>query len=247
MRTFRARHALAFAAVILAGTPAPAHAGLLSWLDQLSGPGPFAVFDGSLGVKCSRPPSQRAGEVTSASGISAGCQSKVTLAKRNLTWFVSGGAGLEIKKNHLQYDHAGAHRVRLLRAGTSLDYTVFSTLDIGTGAGVMYFAGPEFSNFARPYIEPVRIGIRPLAKWKGTVHERRGALLLYANWNILLGSVEGKDFGAPSDSFHARHELKRHECGLTLDVGRLLYWKGHRPASSPPAIKGGTGRSTPQQ
>jgi hypothetical protein len=224
--TSRCGRASVLAVAIIALLPRTAHAGLLSWLDQLSGPGGFITFEASRGIWCSKPPVDRPENHTLAGfGIRAGCQSKVSLDERNLTLFAAAGGGIAVK-NDLDYHGApGSKAVRFLRAGTSLDYTLHRTLDVGVGAGVMYFVGPSFANFARIYVEPVRVGFRPLVIRKTPRMERLGAVVVYVNWHILTGTVEGKTFGAPLDPFHARNELDRKEYGLTIDVGRLLYWK----------------------
>ena len=224
------------AVAILALLPRTAHAGLLSFLDQLSGPGGFITLDVSRGIWCSKPPTDRPENRTLGGlGIRAGCQSKVSLDERNLTLFASVGGGIAVK-NNLDYGGApGSKAVRFLKAGASLDYTLHRTLDVGTGAGVMYFTGPSFPNFARVYVEPVRLGFRPLVIKKTPRMQLLGAVVLYANWHILTGTVEGKTFGAPLDHFRARNELDRGEYGVTIDIGRLLYWKAPKAARTAPA------------
>ena len=155
-----------------------------------------------------------------------GCQSKVSLDEKNLTWYLTGGAGFA-RHNPLNYGTGNDKRtVRFIKLGTSLDYTVHRLFDIGAGAGVQYFIGPRFPNFARVYVEPLRLGFRPLllgsCKPLTSRQKRLGAFVAYANWNILVGSLEGRTFGAPADPFHARNELNRKELGLTIDFERLF-------------------------
>lgn len=212
---------LAVVALATLGVPQGADAGILSWLDQLSGPGPFIVFDASYGVWCSQEPTKT--EIITGRW---GCQSTVSLEKPNLTWYVTGGAGFALD-NPLDYG-TGADKppVRIARLGTSLDYTIHRTVDIGAGVGVLYFNGPRFPNFARLYVEPIRLGFRPFllnSSGKLTSRQKRlGAFVLYVNWNIVTGTLEGRTFGAPSDPFRARNELDRKEWGLAIDFGRLF-------------------------
>lgn len=212
--------ALAVVALCSLALPRAAGAGILSWLDELSGPGPFVVFDASWGAWCSQKP-----KLMGPSGR-WGCQSKVSLDEKNLTWYLTGGAGFA-RHNPLDYGTGNDKPpVRIVKLGTSLDYTVHRLVDIGAGAGVLYFNGPRFTNFARVYVEPLRVGFRPLLLGSGkelTPRQKRlGAFVAYANWNILVGSVEGRTFGAPADPFHARNELNRKEFGLAIDVERLF-------------------------
>jgi len=229
--------AVVLVAAMLACSAGTAHAGLISWLDQLSGPGPFWIFDGSYGIKC--PPlgkasrdarassgEGQAGLKTSAgskilTGLTGGCQSRESLDNRIAIW--SAGAGLGFaRKNPLVYDDHQTHSVFVTRGATSIDFRVHRTLDVGAGVGVIHFYVHDQASFARPYVEPLRIGFRPLVNWKGPIRdERRGALVVYANWNIITGDITGDDFGASSDPFHVRNELKRFEFGLNIDVKRL--------------------------
>jgi hypothetical protein len=141
--------------------------------------------------------------------------------------------------NHLRYDDTAIEEkskaVRLLKFGTAVDYTLVPWLDLGVGAGFLYFAGPRFENFALPYVEPVRVTIRPLLfRWKHLRRNRRelehrGWLLLSAKWNVLIGRLDGASFGAPSDPFSVQNESNP-ELGVAIDVVRLLNRrKGPKP------------------
>lgn len=214
---------LAVVAFCSLAVPRAAGAGILSWLDQLSGPGPFVVFDASRGVWCSQPKPQPQPQVVAGRW---GCQSRVSLEKPNLTWYLTGGAGFALD-NPLDYGTGNDKPpVRIVKLGTSLDYTVHRLVDIGAGAGVFYFNGPRFPNFARVYVEPLRLGFRPLllGSRDGLTPRRNrlGAFVVYANWNIVTGSLNGRTFGAPADPFRARNELDRKEFGLAIDFGRLF-------------------------
>lgn len=220
MKRYCVRLAVVAIAIASLAVPQTAHAGILSWLDQLSGPGPFVMFDASYGVWCSQ---ESKTEIIAARW---GCQSNVSLDQPNLTWYLTGGAGFALD-NPLDYG-TGTDKppVRIVRLGTSLDYTIHRMVDIGAGAGVFYFNGPRFPNFARLYVEPLRLGFRPLlltSRGGLTPRQKRlGAFVLYVNWNIVTGTLEGRTFGAPSDPFRARNELDRKEFGLAIDFGRLF-------------------------
>jgi hypothetical protein len=76
------------------------------------------------------------------------------------------------------------------------------------------------------YVEPLRLGFRPFllnSRCALTSRQKRlGAFVLYVNWNIVTGTLEGRTFGAPADPFRARNELNRKEIGLAIDFGRLF-------------------------
>src|SRR4051794_33916380 len=162
------RRAALLVAAMLACTAQTAHAGLISWLDALSGPGPFYVFDVSHGLKCwpgkstqgseneKAPADQEPARTTGErimSGISHGCQSTRPLDERFTTWSVGAGVGFATQ-NPLHYDDQQHHDVWMLRATTSLDYRVHRALDVGAGVGMMYFNVPHEDSFSRPYVEP---------------------------------------------------------------------------------------------
>jgi hypothetical protein len=50
---------------------------------------------------------------------------------------------------------------------------------------------------------------------------RRSLLVITANWHILLGTIDGADFGAPNDPFRSKNE-KDVEIGIGLDLLRLI-------------------------
>lgn len=207
-------------------------ASILDWLDKMSGPGPFWGIDVSVGVKCfgfPKPTNNQtpAGEALSSGGIILGCVTRAPLDERHFTWLVSAGGAIA-SDNPLNYGDSGKSKsraVRLLRFGSSLDYTVHPALDIGAGAGLIYFAGPSFDNFALPYVEPLRFTSRPLLLVsrhpKPDQVERWGWLLVSANWNIVVGTVDGAKFGAPLDPFKARSERGRWRYGVGIDFMRL--------------------------
>lgn len=208
--------------VVLAGcaVPATADAGILSWLDKLSGPGPFWGIEASFAVRCFVVgESNQTGQATrpEGSGFVIGCP-KSELKQKEFAWFLTIGGAIA-EHNPLDYDDLGrtaeSTAVRMLKFGTALDYRVFPALEIGSGVGVRYFAGPRFDNFALPYIQPARMTIRPLL-WSGN-----DWLLLSANWDILLGVVDGAKFGAPRDSFRADRENNL-EIGVSIDLVRLF-------------------------
>jgi hypothetical protein len=132
-------------------------------------------------------------------------------------------SGSIAENNPLFYGDAGhqteSTAVRMLKIGASADWTVHKTLDIGTGFGLLYFAGPRFDNFSRGYVQPLRFSLRPLMFW--STKKDDGWLLLQANWQIIVGTIDGADFGAPLDPFESKNEQDV-EIGVAIDVFRLF-------------------------
>lgn len=219
----------------------PAHAsafGFLEWLDRLSGPGPFWGFNMELELKCfggrrpPPPPPPVPEFVTPATAIrvpmTKGCR-EAKLDEHKYTWMVTPGFAIA-EDNPLDYQDTGhqdtSAAVRLIRGGTSVDFRFDQAAEIGAGVGLFYFNGPRFNDFARAFVQPVRLTFRPLLfvpKWRAedTKRDHRGWLLLEINWLLLLGTIDGADFGAPADPWRTHNESKL-EVGLSLDLYRLL-------------------------
>jgi hypothetical protein len=221
------RLTLALAATLLLARPADA--GLLSWLDKLSGPGRFWGIDIVVGVKCSEVPekykeNRTEAEALSSGGIILGCVSKAPLTEPHFAWLVTVG-GAVAANNPLDYGNRTDKKSRsvgTIKIGTSLDYTVLPLFDIGLGGGLLHFIGPSFDNFPLPYVEP-RLTLRPLLWRKDPTKEqvkRWGWLQVSVGMNVLIGTVDGAKFGAPADPLNVRNE-KRLDLGVGVDFKRL--------------------------
>jgi hypothetical protein len=211
---------LALAAVLLA--PASARAdGLLSWLGRLSGPGPFLGGNVSVCVTTTAKDEQ-----VETVGLFFSCKNS-RLERRHASIYVDAGAGLAWAN---ELDYAGqdiegkSERVAYFKTGGSFLYTVAPAIDLGIGAGVMIFDGPRFSSFVSPYVQPVKVVVRPLllsSARDGDDMERRGWLMLTASWTILLDTIDGAQFGAPADPLRERFE-NLPQFGIAVDIPRLL-------------------------
>jgi len=221
------------AMVMLMMAPRSADANLLSWLSRLSGPGPFWGVDvsvcvhaiptededPSVGPSAPRPTKH---EMT----LRFPC-TELTFEQRHVSFNINGGAAYAWK-NPLNYDGVDvggrSDNVWLLKVGTSADYTAAPSFDIGAGVGVFHFGGKRFANFTRPYVEPVRVAVRPLMWRSGRTADQRDRdawLVLTTSWIIHLGTMDGADFGAPNDSFSSHNE-HNWQAGVSLDVLRLF-------------------------
>ena len=222
---------------------APAHveAGLFSWLDRLSGPGPFWGIDVGIALRCPKrkeianPKTLQDMRIMSADGIVFSCPSD-RLDNRGFHYFLNTGVAVAFR-NQLNYgsrpEPEPSTSVALVKVGSSFDYRLHPSLEVGAGAGLWYFAGPSFDNFARPYIQPVRVSIRPLLlNWKTnrTLNNddyneplrRRGWLIIQVNLNMVLGTIDGATFGAPDDSWHHKQSAVVPEYSFAIDVVKLL-------------------------
>ena len=219
------------ATVMVVMAPRSADANLLSWLSRLSGPGPFWGVDVSVCVHAipveeEDPSLQPTGPRKHEMTLLFPC-TEMTLERRHVSFNVNGGAAYAWK-NPLNYDgvdvEGRSDNVWLLKLGTSVDYTAAPSFDIGAGVGLFYFNGKRFPHFTRPYVEPVRVAIRPLMWRTGRTPEQRDRdawLVLTTSWIIHLGTMDGADFGAANDPFRSHNE-HNWQAGVSLDVLRLL-------------------------
>jgi hypothetical protein len=209
--------------------------GFLRWLGRLSGPGPFWGLGADIALKClgvdepdEAPGTPEKVRPRVLTGFRFSCPDARLHDRHATVYLVVGGAIAE--NNPLNYGDAGVQTestaVRMLKVGASIDWTVHKIVDVGTGAGMVYFAGPRFDNFSLGYVQPVRFTFRPLLISEAA-KDHHGWLLLSANWQILLGTIDGADFGAPSDPFRSRNEQDV-EVGVSIDVFRFVSWVKHK-------------------
>ena len=217
--------------LLCVGAPSPASASIMDWLDRLSGPGPFWGVDLDMQVNC---PSRKEGSPPSgvkalASAIVISCPNE-SFHTQHFNWYLTTGLGFATSgKNKLNYGEASNTSTKAIgtfKVGTAVDYTASRAFDLGVGAGVMYFYGPRFDNFARPYFQPLRLAIRPLLlkdipRSRQTSNDPNGWLIVNLNVMVLLGTIDGSTFGAPADPWHVHNEFVP-EIGVGLDVVKLL-------------------------
>ena len=206
--------------------PASASAqGFFRWLGRLSGPGPFWGASAEFALQCygvnekAKPEIPVKGRVAGV-GVRVPCKDAL-LTDRHATVYliVQGGIADDNPLFYGDQGEAESAAVRLLKSGVSLDWTVHKSLDVGAGFGLMYFAGPRFDNFSRGYVQPARVAFRPLTL-RGT-DDADGWLILAANWQMILGRIDGPDFGAPLDPLVSRNEQDV-EVGATVDLVRFI-------------------------
>ena len=227
MRSSASRAGIVAALLVSVGS-VPAEAGILSWLSKLSGPGPFLGVNASFALKCFRweqdppdaGPPEGPGESTDFRIITC---SKIPLEERHATLFATVGYAWSLD-NDLDYGGRPVPTIGMLKSGMSLDVTVFPWLDLGAGGGFRYFSGSGFDNFALPYVQPVRVGVRPLS------FAKVDWLLVTFSGEFLLGVVDGPRFGATADNFRESNEFLQ-EWGVSIDLPRLLNKRRSKPGT----------------
>lgn len=204
--------------VCLVAAPSPVRAdGLISWLGRLSGPGPWIGANVDF---CLETFAHKEDEASGLRGILVSCG--VPVDTPHWSWNLNVGTGFAID-NDLDFSgqeiEGKSDRVTYIKLGTSLMRTARRSIDAGFGGGVMFFQGPRFPNFGMPYVEPIKVAIRPLLFWKDA-SDKRGWLVLTADWVMLLGTVDGARFGAPADPLYERNENLM-QFGIRIDITRL--------------------------
>ena len=216
------------AIVILLGKPHLADAGgILGWLGRMSGPGPFWGVDLSVCVPPSPWPLHKGqhettkAETTKAEAI---ILCKPEIKRGDLTWYATVGFAFA-SNNQLDYGDSGGREksrtVWTINAGTTLSYTLFDPLDVGTGVGFLRFDGPSFDYFLSPYVEPIILTLRPGLLARNCKGAKCRAVVISAAWHMLRDTVNGASFGAPDDPWERKNE-SRLAVGLSLDLYKLL-------------------------
>jgi hypothetical protein len=220
--------------LLCVGAPSRASASIMDWLDRLSGPGPFWGVDFDMQVNC---PSR------AASSLAEGNRFKVVAAniviscpderfdQRHFSWYLTPGLGWTRQLNGLgkvsSSDLDATKAIGTVKLGTAIDYTVAPAVDIGAGGGFLYFYGPRFVNFARPYVQPFRVAVRPGlfkpgASIENTSSTWRGAFVINFSVTVIVGTIDGSDFGVPANPWRVHNEFVP-EAGISLDVLRPLF------------------------
>jgi hypothetical protein len=232
------------------GNAAPAHAQMLRWIYELSGPGPFLGWEFEWRLVCfTEPGDQEAAAPAADTGreraaralavIGPGCffrqvpLDETRRASINLSFGI-----LEARENNLQYARPSADReVALTTIEPSLWWRPVSTVEVGAGVGVFWFSGPGFRTFRRMFYEPFRIDARPIAllgdlfarghpEWTELLSLRAGAI-------VIPNGFRAEDFGALRGTYQTSREVLRTFAAF-VDLDPVVrYLRRPRPATAP--------------
>ena len=213
------------AASFLFMLPEPAHA-WFDWIDQLSGPGPFAGIDFQWRVVCvqddmaatdsATPDENRLrslesfGKGKALAGIfGAGClnnshanpESSLNLRVARL-WSID---------NHLQYaSGVEAPKVNIWQVEPS--YSTFvddkKMVELTMGMGVSVLSGNGFDSMTRVYFRPVMLTLTPGGRLRrGGFNSVTRGMSLSTGVIYMPKGFDAKDFGAVPGTFHTDNEL----------------------------------------
>jgi len=218
---------LGFLACFQLLTPAPAHA-FVRYLWELSGPGPFLgpTFQWRLFCIGDRDPArsfdtpQLRVAAVAAGVLGSSCVFQPELAPRVSFNLETGW--LWSLNNHLNYAPGVSSKVRVAVFEPTMMFSLDpdrlrNSVELGFGAGVLIMKGPAFETFSRVFYEPIRIDVRPGAKYPGW----RGAFSVRAAVTVITDGFDDIDFGALPGTFHQSTEV-RPTFGVTIDVLRFF-------------------------
>ena len=202
-------------AFVLAFMPAPAHAQIWQWIDELSGPGPFQgpAFEWKLVCFGDRTDTTRDGVEAVLGILGPGCLARPVPPRERRGSVNLGFGALKADRNRLKYADRGDqdHDVALTLLEPSVWWSPAMWVDTGTGGGIMWFSGRAFPTFRRVFFEPIRVNLKLLTliargrsenppEWLDFLSIRASAI-------IIPRSFSADDFGAIPGSFATSREV----------------------------------------
>ncbi len=206
---------LIFVACMVAGVvqAAPAEASFLSWLEELSGPGPFTGPVFSVPVACVHD-SSRDGPRCNPDGPPLSGTIHVRFGN-----FYSRASDRRFKDlNDDLDDNHGVVRVRPFSVVYLL--RLHRALEVGGGGGVMFLSGDRFSPFTRLVLTPFTASLTPLTirrAWpRGKWRQAARALRIDVDAMLVPQGFRGSDFNNSRTRFDSGPDLLWH-AGVVLD------------------------------
>lgn len=205
--------------------PRPAYAGKSWWdfLEALSGPGPFKgkthfMFEGVCAGSTDTGASGKPRELKwIGRPHDSSPRSLEDIARRPCLYVDL--ARLEAPERP-PYPHA----VVATFSEVGVSYAVIRPIDLGIGVGVLRFSTPMSSGTrteTRAVLTPIRFVVKPLFMIPSLQkQEWPDVLRVYFKQSLLIGGLNGGDFGADPAVFSEPSEFVR-SFGLVIDVGQL--------------------------
>ena len=227
---------IAFAWGLVDARPAFGQAGVIRWIEKLSGPGPFFGAGFEIYGLC---------YAAEKDSIEAADPEATT----RRTWFFDPNCaraardrqrltvGVQWSKlfgdNDLQYDELAVPEdqrdgVWLTTFLASADLGVARALDVGAGIGFMHFSGIQPGSFTRLALEPLRVTLKPLAMQPVTSGGMRSAyrrewLQLRLVMTVIPGGFDAEDFGAIPGSYSSGTEVQAN-IYIIVNAANMFGW-----------------------
>jgi hypothetical protein len=224
--------ALAVAAVSPLVAPSSAQGGILRYLDELSGPGPFwgataelrlgcwkgeEYYPGSSVFRTAVAPDTAAEKTARWLSIKTQCLTGLSHGKYPRVSFnvESGILWTHKSDNPILYDDGQKHRAYLVPIEAFVYWQPTLGLEVGAGGGMFIFWTSQGGD-ARPVIEPMRVDIRPfdafVAKRKDRLTPRKWRFLRSLTFRqslvFLPGKLDADTFGGGAgNTFKESNEL----------------------------------------
>jgi hypothetical protein len=216
----------AFCALFLSLGASRADAQIWRWIYELSGPGPFRGWELERRLLCLTEPDRNAGPAPAPSPgreraaraleiLGPGCFGNPEAEGRRRRASFNLAVGIfDAERNALTYERPGQDRdVKLTTLEPSFWWRPIDAIEVGTGAGVLWFSGPAFASFRRGFLEPLRLDVKPLALAADLAGRRHPAwtelLSLRAGVIVIPNAFRAEDFGAVPGSFQVSREVLR--------------------------------------
>jgi hypothetical protein len=215
--------------------PAVAQANIWSWLEELSGPGPFHGGVVWIPVMCRDKPSQNFEVLESPTWHWCVTRVRVTTIKEEeskikhplpmvfavkLGWLRSEDGPRFKDLPRTDPDNQG--QVSVIPVSGLFLFRLHRSLDVGGGAGILRVSGKGFDPLYRVSLVPISASLTPLAlncKWQ----EKRWAYILRAEIesSFLPQGFKGSDFNNTRTSFKSGPEFLT-RVGFVLDLGAAI-------------------------
>jgi hypothetical protein len=193
--------------------PGVAHASWWSWLEELSGPGPFTGTFPTFSVPLA----------CFADGKRVPCWNPQPV-KQTIAVAVSrfNSDGRRRFKDLPADDPGNTDDVNVVPLSGLYLFRPHRAVDVGPGIGVMFFSGSGFDTFARFVVTPINASIRPLVffnKLRGYAWAR--VIRLEVDSSFVTKGFKGTDFGNTRTKFESGPEFLT-RTGLVIDFGGLV-------------------------
>jgi hypothetical protein len=223
----RRLHAWGLCVLFSLAVPAQSQAGVIEWIDNLSGPGDFFGVSFEWRLVCFVEAEKEAPEektrIAAIGVIGPGCVFKRVPSGYRRVASVNLQFGFywdKAKENRLKYaDPSYDEKVRMTTLEPSFWVRAKPWMEVGSAAGVAWFSGPGFDSFPRLYLKPLQIDLKPLAFGKryGTDNE---VLVLRLSAMVFPEGFDSADFGA-LPGFKTDRDLVAN-IGVILDLDPLF-------------------------
>lgn len=189
--------------------PSAAHASWLSWLEELSGPGPFRGYMVSFTIACIRNDGVKACPVGDN-------ESRQTVVVRLGRLNSEGKPRFKDLRDTPFDDRRDVHAVPV---SVLWMFRVHRSLEIGPGAGFMHVSGDGFDGFSKLSLTPLSASFTPLAlrstKWWAYI------LRVEFDSSFFPQGFDAKDFQNGRTTFDSGPEFLT-RTGVVIDLGALI-------------------------